>query len=99
MVEVWKQSLVDARTEVELDGRRFRVSRTRAQQLRVVAFTYGENVLEGIEQNPRTKSRWAKLAQEGKRIMQFSCRHRYVANVSEGELTRYPAWKGQGLPE
>jgi hypothetical protein len=31
--------------------------------------------------------------------MQFSCQNRYVANVCEGDLTRYPAWHALGLPE
>jgi hypothetical protein len=56
-------------------------------------------MLDGIEQNPETSSRWAALAREGKRVMQFSHEHRYFANVCEGELTRYPAWSAQRLPE
>jgi hypothetical protein len=31
--------------------------------------------------------------------MQFSVQGQYVGNVAEGQLTRYPAWKQQGLPE
>jgi hypothetical protein len=53
----------------------------------------------GIEQNPATKSRWAALAREGSRIMQFRCQGRYVANVCEGKLLRYPAWTALALPE
>jgi hypothetical protein len=99
LVDVWRQALVDGRAEVEVAGQRSRVTRTRAKGLRVVTVRWGEQVIEGIEQNPATKSRWAQLAQEGKRILQFSCRGRYVANVCEGVLTRYPAWKAQGLPD
>ncbi|MGH7866735.1 MAG: hypothetical protein ACREP9_03645, partial [Candidatus Dormibacteraceae bacterium] len=55
--------------------------------------------IDGIEQNPRTSSRWAKLATQGKRIMQFSHRGKYVGNVCEGELLRYPAWEVLNLPE
>ena len=99
LVSVWRQVLVDERPEVEVSGRRAPVGRTRNQRLRVVGFAYGEGHLEGIEQNPETDSRWAKLAQEGKRIMQFSSRGRYIANVCEGRLTRYPAWRSQGWPE
>jgi len=53
----------------------------------------------GIEQNPKTASRWAELARQGNRIMQFRCSGRYVANVCEGKLLRYPAWKALELPE
>ncbi len=59
----------------------------------------GNVEVEGIEQNPATNSRWAKMAQEGQRIMQFKVRGRYVANVAEGRLTRYPSWRGLGLPD
>jgi hypothetical protein len=47
----------------------------------------------------KTDSRWALLAREGKRVMQFTFGRRYIANVSEGELVRYPAWHSLGLPE
>jgi hypothetical protein len=99
MVQVWQQSLVDGAVEVEVDGRRHRVDRTRRQGLRFVTFSYDEFAIEGIEQNPEKASRWAKLAQDGKRIMQFRVRGRYVANVCEGTLMRYPGWKTQGLPD
>lgn len=99
LIEVWQQALVDGRGHVELGDERPRVGRTGQLGLRTAAFHYGSELLEGIEQNPNTKSRWAKLAQEGKRIMQFRSRGRYVANVCDGQLTRYPAWKALGLPE
>jgi len=43
------------------------------------------------EQNPETKSRWAQLAREGKKVMQFLSGGRYVANVVDGKATVY--WK------
>lgn len=99
MIEAWRQALVDELPEVELQGRSHKVTRTHAQGLRVVAFAFEGHLVEGIEQNPQKTSRWAKLAQEGKRIMQFRCNYRFVANVCEGRLTRYPSWKSQGLPD
>ncbi len=99
LLDVWRQLLVEDRPEVEVAGQRSRVSRTRSKGLRVVSVRFAEQVIEGIEQNPATRSRWAQLAQEGQRIVQFSCRGRYFANVCEGTLTRYPAWKALGLPD
>ena len=99
LVSVWRQVLVERRDQVTLGAQRARVGRTRNLGLATVAFSFGDHAVEGIEQNPNTQSRWAKLAQEGKRVMQFSCRGRYFANVCEGKLMRYPAWKGLGLPE
>lgn len=99
LIEVWRQALVDELPEIESGGRRYPVGRTRSQGLRMVSFAYQDHAIEGIEQNPQTASRWAKLAQQGQRIMQFSCNRRYVANVCEGRLTRYPSWRSQGLPD
>jgi hypothetical protein len=69
------------------------------KKLRTVRFDYAGCCLDGIEQNPATASQWAALARGGKRVMQFSCRNRHVANVCEGNLTRYPAWHALRLPE
>ena len=99
LVSVCQQVMRDGRDDVELAGHRYRVGRTRAQGLRYVEFVYGDATVEGIEQNPARASRWAKLAQEGQRIMQFSCRRRYFANVCEGRVLRYPAWASLALPD
>ncbi len=72
---------------------------TRGKQLRTAAFPYGRHLFFGIEQNPRTHSRWAALACEGKRVIQFSYRGQYVANVCESTVFRYPAWKTLRLPQ
>lgn len=99
LVDVWRQVMIERRTEVELGELRYRVDRTRNRRLRTVGIRYEGFAIEGIEQNPETSSRWAQLAKEGQRVMQFSCGGAYVANVAEGRLTRYPAWKAAGLPE
>ncbi len=99
LIEAWRQTLAEGRDVFETGGHRYPTGRTRTQGLKTVGFSFGEFHLEGIEQNPNKSSRWAKLAQEGKRIMQFSFAGRYVANVCEGKLTRYPMWKGKGLPD
>jgi len=46
-------------------------------------------MLRGLEQNPNTKSRWAQLAREGKKIMQFLNEGRYIANVIDGKAQFY----------
>ena len=99
LISVWRQALEESRDTVEIEGERFQVTATRAKKLRTVEFQFGECRLDGIEQNPQTGSRWAQLAREGKLIMQFSVNRRYVANVCEGKLLRYPAWKSLKLPE
>lgn len=99
LVEVWQQALVEERVKVELEGKAYRVTSTSRSRLRTVSFSFGAQRLDGIEQNPNTASRWAKLAREGKRVMQFRCEGRYVGVVAEGKLTRYPAWHALELPE
>ncbi len=99
LISVWRQALVDGASAVELGGERYAVSATRAKRLKIVGFDFASHRIEGIEQNPETGSRWAALARQGKRIMQFSCKRRYFANVCEGKLLRYPAWRALGLPD
>jgi hypothetical protein len=99
LVDVWRQVLVEGRTEAEVDGVRRPIGRTRTQGLRMVSFSFRDHAIEGIEQNPEKPSRWGALAREGKRIMQFSCRGRYFANVCDGSLLAYPAWRALALPD
>ena len=99
MISVWQQALADGKEDVQLERESFPVTVFRAKNLRSVEFRYGDLLIVGIEQNPKTESRWAAMAREGKRIMQFRSAGRYVANVCEGKLLRYPAWAGLELPE
>jgi hypothetical protein len=99
LVSVWQQSLADGRERVDLGHESYLVTVFRAKKLRSVDFSYGDLRIIGIEQNPATGSRWAALAREGNRIMQFRCKGRYIANVCEGKLLRYPAWTALALPD
>ncbi len=99
LISIWQQVLDEGKPTVDLEGKTYSVGRTRAKRLRMVRFDYSDYRLDGIEQNPATTSQWAALTREGKRIMQFSCQNRYVANVCEGNLRRYPAWNALRLPE
>jgi len=99
LISVWRQSLAEGRQKVDVEDKHYPVGLFRAKKLRNVEFSYGELSIIGIEQNPATNSRWASLARQGNRIMQFRCEGRYVANVCEGKLLRYPAWGGMELPE
>jgi hypothetical protein len=99
LVEVWRQVLVQERPRVELEGRQYRVGTTRSKGLRAVDFDYESLRLSGIEQNPDTNSNWAEQTRQGKRVMQFTYQRRYVANVCEGKLLRYLAWRSPSLPD
>lgn len=99
LIAVWQQTLAEVKPEISMGGETYRVGRTRSRGLRTVTFDYGDWQLTGIEQNPEKSSRWAMLARKGKRIVQFKCQERFIANVCDGRLTRYPAWKEIGLPD
>ena len=89
LISVWRQSLVDDTEAVQLEDTKYPVKRTSRNRLRQVDFEFDGLELRGLEQNPETKSRWAQLAREGKKVMQFLNAGRYVANVVDGKATIY----------
>ena len=86
---IWKQALVQNESVVTIDGERYPVTTSKAKKLRQVIFNFDGESYIGIEQNPKTKSRWAAMARSGKRVMQFLQDHRYVAVVADGKVTLY----------
>ncbi len=81
--------MVEEAKTVTLDGQSFPVRRTSRSRLREVDFRFGEHELRGLEQNPQTGSRWAQLAREGKKVMQFLSSGKYVAVVVDGTVRFY----------
>lgn len=51
----------------------------------------GRRELVAIQQNPRTKSQWAKLARDGHKVVQFKdvATDKYVAVSVDGRVTEY----------
>jgi hypothetical protein len=107
LVTVWRGALVEGAAEVELDGQRFAVRETPRKRLREVDFVFEGQasrktirdtkiVLRGIEQNPKTESRWAQLARAGHKVMQFLSAGRYIGNVVDGKVTIYGGKKKTG---
>jgi len=89
LIEVWRQALVENARTVALGTERYPVQRTAKRRLRQVDFVLDGNEIRGLEQNPETKSQWARLARAGKKVMQFLREGRYVANVVDGQVTLY----------
>ena len=81
LIDVWRQTLVENAKTVELGSERYPVRSTPKRRLRQVNFAFEGNEIRGLEQNPKTKSRWAQLARSGRKVMQFLSEGRYVANV------------------
>jgi hypothetical protein len=89
LLSVWRQALVDNARTVTLARKRYPVKRTSKSRLRQVDFEYEGERLRGLEQNPDTNSRWAQLAREGQKVMQFLNGGTYIANVADGKLQFY----------
>ena len=66
LTSVWRQTLVEKANSIMLESRSFPVRRTSRSRLRKVDFQFEGRELRGLEQNPKTTSRWAQLAREGK---------------------------------
>src|SRR5438876_979500 len=89
LISVWRQALIEDARTVTLESRRYPVRRTSRSKLREVDFEFDGQMLRGLEQNPNTNSRWAQLAREGKKVMQFLSGGKYVANVVDGKVRFY----------
>jgi len=89
LVSVWQQSLIDKKKIIEIDGESYPVRQTSKSKLKQIDFSFEDRDLRGLEQNPNTKSRWAKLAREGKQVMQFLDHGAYIAVVVDGKVHLY----------
>ena len=95
LISVWQQVFAEDAKTVILDDARYPIRKTSRSKLREVDFKFGDTALRGVEQNPNTNSRWAKLAREGKKVMQFLEDGRYVAGVADGKVTVYHSLQGR----
>jgi hypothetical protein len=89
LISVWQQALAKNAKSVKLENRSFPVRRTSRLRLREVDFHFEGHQLRGLEQNPETASRWAQLAREGRKVMQFLQERRYIAVVVDGKVKFY----------
>jgi hypothetical protein len=89
LVSIWRQALVENASVLKIGSRSYPVTRSKAKRLRQVEFEFDGNTIIGIEQNPKTKSRWAQMARAGKKVMQFIQDGRYVAVVADGKVILY----------
>jgi hypothetical protein len=89
MLEVWQQSLIDKAKRVSVGGKAYPVRRTAKRSLVQIDFEVNGEAVRGLEQNPKTNSRWAQLARKGAKVMQFLSGGRYIAVVADGKITHY----------
>jgi hypothetical protein len=88
-ISVWRQALVEQKKIVSLGDATFSVCRTNKHRLAQIDFEVNGVEFRGLEQNPQTKSRWAKMARGGAKVMQFLQAGRYVGVVADGVLKHY----------
>src|ERR1700686_44086 len=88
-LSVWRQALVEQKKIITVGNSTFSVRRTAKHRLAQIDFEVDGVEFRGLEQNPQTKSRWAKLAREGAKVMQFLRAGRYVGVVVDGVLKHY----------
>jgi hypothetical protein len=89
LISVWRQVFAENAKTITLDDVSYPVRRTSRSKLREVDFKFGDTALRGVEQNANTNSRWAKLAREGKKVMQFLADRRYIAVAVDGKVILY----------
>ena len=76
---------------VTLEDKTVPVRLTAKRKHKQIDFQFDGREQRGLEQNPDTKSRWAKLARDGKKVMQFLERGKYVGVVADGKVRLYQA--------
>src|SRR5204862_3155696 len=89
LLNVWRQSLVENKKTVTLERESFPVRSTAKRKLKQIDFEFDGRDLRGLEQNSDTKSRWAAMARNGKKVMQFLEAGRDVAVVAAGRVDLY----------
>jgi hypothetical protein len=89
IVSVWKQALVESAKRVVVGGDSYSVRRTAKSKLAQVDFEFQGEPIRGLEQNPKTQSRWAQIARKGEKVMQFLQGGRYLAVVYGGKNFTY----------
>ncbi len=89
LLNVWRQSLVENKKMVTLEGESFLIRSTAKRKLKKLDFQFDGKDLRGLEQNPDTKSRWAAMARNGQKVMQFLEGGKYIAVVADGKVHLY----------
>ncbi len=78
-------------TQIELNGRKSRVTRTGSQRLRTTRFLMDGKEYQAIEQNSEKPSRWGQLVRDGHRVVQFRdlTSQKYVAVAVDQKIQEY----------
>jgi hypothetical protein len=89
LLSVWRQVLLERKKRVTLGDDSYPVQHTARRKLAQVDFDFAGQRIRGLQQNPATASRWAEMARNGARVMQFLIAGRYIAAISDGKITHF----------
>jgi len=56
LIAVWRQSLIDGSSTVEVDGKKYPVRTTAKRKLKQIDFVFDGREIQGLEQNPDTSA-------------------------------------------
>ena len=89
LLSVWRQALLERKKRVTLGDNSYPVQHTAKSKLAQVDFDFAGQRIRGLQQNPATSSRWAELARNGAKVMQFLIAGRYIAAVSDAKIIHF----------
>jgi hypothetical protein len=89
LLSVWRQILLERKTRVTLGENSYSVLHTAKHKLAQVDFDFAGQHIRALQQNPATASRWAELARNGAKVMQFLIAGRYIAAVSDAKIIHF----------
>jgi hypothetical protein len=89
LIDVWSQVLLHDSKVVKLGSETLPVIRSKKKRFRQVYFVFEGRSITGLEQNPETNSKWARMARSGIKVMQFIHDGKYIAVVAAGKVTLY----------
>jgi|ERR1700678_955897 hypothetical protein len=95
LIDVWSQVLPHDSKVVKLGSETFPVIRSKKKRFRQVYFVFDEMSITGLEQNPETNSKWARMARSGIKVMRFIHDGKYIAVVAAGKVTLYGKRNGR----
>ena len=71
LISVWQQVMIEKCQEREAGEPQLSGPTNQSIKIARTGFQFEGHELRGLEQNPKTASRWAQLARQGKKVMQF----------------------------
>ncbi|SRR6266576_30622 len=89
LLNVWRQSLVESKKTIRLEGESFPVRSTAKRKLKQIDFQFAGKDLRGLSRILIRNLGGQRWARDGKKVMQFLEGGRYIAVVADGKVHLY----------